>query len=102
MISLITVTLAMTIGGDLSASTCGAATNCNDCIAGDYCAWCAPGDAKYPDQSSAGRCFDGRDQGATHGGAPVCHPRTQTSECVTGFVETQRDSNFQSPDTARP
>jgi hypothetical protein len=67
-------------------AVCGDATTCNTCIAGDYCAWCAPSDANYPDGASAGRCFDGRDKGPTHGGAPICHPRTQTSECITGFV----------------
>ena len=69
-----------------ASTKCSDNTNCNDCIAGDYCAWCAPGDAKYPDGTTAHRCFDGRDKGPTHGGAPVCHPRTQTSDCITGFV----------------
>ena len=55
MLSLALSSLALSI-----AAQCSDSTDCNSCIQGDYCAWCAPGDAKYPDGEVVERALDTR------------------------------------------
>lgn len=67
--------------GSAFADDCGSIQDCTTCIQGSSCAWCAPNPVVYQNGSKGTRC-------AKAGDPWTCTPRTQTDQCIIGYVCT--------------